>query len=144
MCRAGDIIIIESHKAYGRSIGKHPFVVLNDEGGQITGIDFDFISIIISSFKDEKQKRRKLSYPGNFPITVEDKVIEDVKTHGEPKDGFVKAEQFFFFQKDAIEYKKVGYLEEGILDLIIEFIENEMDSTVDYIIDNLVTTDEKE
>lgn len=72
MCKVGDIIVVENYKSGGKDIGKHSFVVISDEGGEIQGLDYDLICNVMSSFKDERQKTRKLKYEGNFPITHND------------------------------------------------------------------------
>lgn len=87
---------------------------------------------VISSFKNEKQKQRKLAYPGNFPISHND-------TNTNPdnkKDGYIKADQLYYFQKDELDYRVIGYMDEEVFDLLIEFI-NESDFNFEDIIDNL-------
>ncbi len=72
MCKVGDIIIIDSYKDHNKTISKHSFIVISDEGGKIEGCSYDFIANVLSSFKSDAQKERKLSYPVNFPITHDD------------------------------------------------------------------------
>lgn len=74
----------------------------------------------MSSFKDEEQKKRKLSYPGNFPITPDDQEIYD-GDNGE--SGYIKAEQFYYFNKEKIPYKVIGKLDVEIFNLLIDFIQ---------------------
>lgn len=134
MCKAGDIIVINSYKSGNTVISHHSFIVLDDNGGQIQGVDFDFISVVMSSFTNTNQRERKLSYPGNFPIAPED---QDIATGDNGKYGYVKAEQFYYFQKQSISYHKIGHLEPDIFNLLIEFIETEMNTPIVQITDNL-------
>ena len=86
MCKIGDIILIERYKARGKTLRRHSFVVIDDQDGKIQGLPYDMICNVFSSFKSEEQKKRKLSYSGNFPIANED-------THTQPdngKSGYVK------------------------------------------------------
>ena len=75
MCKKGDIILIESYKDNGIVLPKHSFVVLEDKGGEIRGCDFDIIALAMSSLKNKDQSHRKLSYPGNFPISASEQEI---------------------------------------------------------------------
>ena len=90
MCQIGDIIVVYRYKDGNKTLPTHSFVVLDDNNGQIQGIDFDFVGLVMSSFKDEEQKKRKLSYPGNFPITPDDQEIYD-GDNGE--SGYIKADR---------------------------------------------------
>ena len=88
--------------------------------------------VMFSSFKNEKQKARKLSYPGNFPIANDDTVTDPDKG----LDGFVKTDQLYYFKKDKISYDVIGYINPDVLELIFQFIE-ESDFEIVNIIDNL-------
>lgn len=120
MCQIGDIIVVYRYKDGNKTLPTHSFVVLDDSNGQIQGIDFDFVGLVMSSFKDEEQKKRKLSYPGNFPITPDDQEIYD-GDNGE--SGYIKAEQFYYFNKEKIPYKVIGKLDVEIFNLLIDFIQ---------------------
>ena len=86
----------------------------------------------MSSFKNKEQRKKKLSYPGNFPIVSNDYGAID----GNNKSGYIKADQFYYFNKDKIEYIFIGRLSEEIFKLLLEFIEEEL-SKYEQIIDNL-------
>ena len=122
MCNVGDIIVIENFQHNGKKLGRHSFVVLSDDGGQIQGLDYDLICNIMSSFKDEKQKKKKLSFPGNFPIVPED--LETIE--GNNKSGYIKAEQLYYFNKAKITFIVIGSLKEEIFNLLLQFIEEEL------------------
>lgn len=133
MCQVGDIIVIMEYKDKGKVLNKHSFIVIDDEEGQIGGIPYDFIGNVMSSFKTEEQKRWKLDrYPANFPIVFDDRVVKN----DNGKDGYIKADQLYYFQKDTIKYEVIGSLKAEIVDLLIQFIE-ESDFELEDIIDNL-------
>lgn len=132
MCKIGDIIIVNKYKDCGKFISKHSFIVVDDRNGKIEGMPYDMICNVLSSFKNPQQKEKKLSYPGNFPIAH-----DDVSTNpNNGKDGYVKADQLYYFNKSKISYRVIGKIEPDILNLIIEFI-NESDFEIIDIIDNL-------
>lgn len=132
MCKVGDIIVIKEYKRSGEDIRKHSFVVINDEGGEIQGLDYDLICNVMSSFKNEKQKAKKLKYTGNFPISH-----NDTDTNPDSgKDGYIKAEQFYYFDKEKIDYVVIGNMKEEVFNALIEFIEN-LKIDLEVIIDNL-------
>lgn len=135
MCQVGDIIVIKQYKDRGKIISKHSFVVISDENGKIEGIPYDFVANAMSSFKNDKQKEWKLKqYPGNFPIVLDDRVVEN----DNGKSGYIKADQLYYFQRDNIEFDTIGYLKPEILDLLLEFLE-ESDFDIVDIVDNLMS-----
>lgn len=132
MCKVRDIILVKNYKDNGRPIGRHSFVVISDENGEITGMKYDIICNVLSSFKNEEQKKKKLSYPGNIEIKNTD-TITNPDNH---KDGYVKTDQLYFFNKNKIDYSVIGTMNEDIFDSILEYIENANIETV-FITDNL-------
>lgn len=137
MCQVGDIIVIEQYKDRGKIISKHSFVVISDKNGKIEGIPYDFVANVMSSFKSNLQKERKLKrYPGNFPIVENDRVVEN----DNGKAGYIKTDQLYYFQRDSIEFETIGYLKDDILNLLLEFLE-EANFDIVNIVDNLVIKD---
>lgn len=135
MCQVGDIIVIKQYKDRGKIISKHSFVVISNENGKIEGIPYDFVANAMSSFKNDKQKEWKMKqYPGNFPIVLDDRVVEN----DNGKSGYIKADQLYYFQRDTIEFDTIGYLKPEILDLLLEFLE-ESDFDIVDIVDNLIS-----
>lgn len=132
MCQIGDIIIINQYKDGDNTISKHSFVVIDDENGTIQGLSYDFVANTLSSFKSPKQKKRKLSYPGNFAITSNDTVTNPHNN----KDGYIKADQLYYFAKDKISYRVIGQIKEDVFNDLIDFIENSNFELLD-IVDNL-------
>lgn len=131
MCKVGDIIVIQNYIHNGINLSKHSFIVLNDDAGQIQGLDYDIICNVMSSFKNEEQRRKKLCYPGNFPVESSDSTV----VVGNDKSGYIKAEQFYYFNKEKIDYIVIGRLNEDAFNLLLEFIEKLEE--VKIILDNL-------
>ena len=120
MCNIGDIILVESYKHAGRDLSRHSFVVLSNEAGKIQGLDYNIVCNVLSSFKNDKQKAKKLKYPGNIEITHKDTVIPG----GNSKDGYIKAEQFYYFDTEKLDYTVVGSMHPESFDLLFDFIQN--------------------
>jgi len=132
MCKIGDIILIKRYKDKEKTLGRHSFVVISDENGEIQGLPYDMICNVFSSFKDEEQKKRKLGYPGNFPIANED---TDTKPDN-GKSGYIKTDQLYFFNKRKIDYTVIGNIQPDIMNLVLEFIDTS-DFEIIPILDNL-------
>ena len=131
MCEIGDIILINSYESQGQCITMHSFVVINNKEGKIQGLDYNIICNVMSSFKNESHRAKKLSYPSNFPITSSDSSV----INGNDKDGYIKAEQFYFFNTDKTDFTIIGSLKPDVFNQLIKFIENQ--SNLELIIDNL-------
>ena len=122
MCKIGDILLIYNARN-GRPVGKHPFIVLDDTAGKVRGIySYDFIGLLISSANTEEKMERLKSFEGNFPLSPDDKIVDDAKKNNN-LSSYVKADQFFYFDKSKIKYLKIGSLVPDIFNLIVEFIQ---------------------
>lgn len=132
MCQVGDIIVVQKYKSRGQTIDRHSFVVIIDEQDEINGIPYDLVCNVMSSFKNDAQKERKMKYTGNFPIGIEDRAVEN----GNKKEGYIKADQLYYFRKKEIDYKVIGNLKPEIFNALMEFIYNS-DFGVEDIIDNI-------
>lgn len=133
MCQIGDIILIRRYKDNEKNLNKHSFVVIDDEEGEIEGVPYDFICNVMSSFKTEEQKEWKLTkYPGNFPIALDDRDVEN----DNGKEGYIKTDQLYYFKKEFLDYKVIGSLKPEIFNLVLEFIE-ESDFEIYDVVDNL-------
>lgn len=130
MCVVGDIIVIKEYVHNGFILSRHSFVVLSDEADQIQGLDYNLICNVMSSFKTQEQKEKKLRFVGNFPISYTDSSV-----NGNTKDGYIKAEQLYYFNKNKIDYQVIGRLNDEILEKLLDFIEQL--SQIEEIIDNL-------
>lgn len=132
MCKIGDIIVVDSYKDHNKILRRHSFIVIDDKDGIVEGLPYHLICNVLSSFKNEEQKKRKLSYPGNFPVANEDTVTNP----DNGLDGFVKTDQLYYFSKDKISYQVIGNVVPEILELIFDYIE-ESDFDIITITDNL-------
>lgn len=122
MCKIGDILLIFNARNK-RSVGMHPFIVLDDRNGKVSGVySYDFIGLLLTSADTEEKKERLKQIDGNFPIAENDKIMDDGKS-GDNRYSYVEADQFFYFDKNKIKYIHIGTLEPDIYNLIIEFIE---------------------
>ena len=120
MCQIGDIILVYNPKRFNKAIGMHSFVVLDDSQGSIRGVDFDFIGLLMSSMDTDEKHDKLMQYDGNFSITPDE---QDIDNRGNGKRACIKAEQFYYFNKNKIKYKVIGKLEKDIFNLLIEFIQ---------------------
>ena len=135
MCKVGDIIVVQNCKVDGKKIGRHSFVVLNTDRGEVEGMPFDLVCNIMSSFdgKGEEYKRKKLSYPENMQYSP----VEENILNGHGKEGFIKAGMYFLFDRSTINFKVIGNIQIELYLRLIEFINNMDPNDIKYILDNL-------
>lgn len=131
MCKVGDIIVVRNYKSQGENMKRHSFVVLSTENGQIQGLDYDMVCNVMSSFHSEEHRKKKLGYPGNFEYLSEQENIRN----GHGKAGFIKAEQFYYFDRSKTDFYVLGNVEPELFNELLEFI-NSLDE-IEHIIDNL-------
>lgn len=132
MCAIGDIILINNFKIGNQIIPKHSFIVVDDSNGQIEGMPFDFISVIMTSIKSPQQEKYKLGFPGNF-------YIDNSDTNTNPnngKDGIAMTDIFYYFNKSKITYTNIGNLNPDTVKELIDFI-NTSEHQIYENIDNL-------
>ncbi len=119
MCKLGDIIVVKEFKDQkGITVPKHSFVVINDEPDYIEGFEYDFVSNIMCSFHDEKQKKHKLSIEGNLEIKPEQIHGQNINSKG----GYIRADELFYFKKAKIEYKVIAHMDDELLDELVQLI----------------------
>ena len=137
MPKRGDIIFVQEYIDDGKVMSRHSFIVIDDDGGKIQTLDYDFIALVMSSFKSEEQKQKKLSYGTNFPITGTDETNKPAWAHG--KEGYIKAEQFYFFNKSKTQVTVIGQLTDDVMTALITFIDGLVAKGVTFreITDNL-------
>lgn len=133
MCKIGDIIIIYDYMSNGVHLKTHSFVVLSDEAGQIQSLDYDLMCNVMSSFKGEEHKKKKLKFKENFPVKFGDSEITEIC--GNDKDGYIKAEQLYYFKKEKLDYKVIGKMDPDVFNALVEFIDSI--GTLQHITDNL-------
>lgn len=119
MCKLGDIIVIKEFKnEYGETIPKHSFVVINDETDFVEGFRYDFVSNMLCSFHNNEHKKQKLKYIENLPVKEEKISGEKINN----KEGFIKADQLYYFDKNKIEYKVLAHMDPELLDELVQLI----------------------
>lgn len=120
MCKIGDIIVVKSYIGDdGKLINKqHSFVVIDDNPDKVGGIAYDLVANVMSSFKDEEHRNYKLSRKENLEITSDD--IESENTNG--KNGYIKADQLFYFDKSKLDYYVFAQVTPELLDELIRLI----------------------
>lgn len=135
MCKVGDIIVINECRDNGVNIGRHSFVVLSTDKGEIEGMPFDLVCNIMSSLegKGDEYRRKKLSYPENMPYSPSDENV--INGHG--KDGFIKAGVYFLFNKETTDFKVIGNIVAELYIKLLEYINNMDPNDIRYILDNL-------
>lgn len=125
MCKLGDIIVVNNYIGDdGKIITKHSFVVINDKPGFIQGLGYDFVANVMSSFKNEEHRMKKLRFEENIEIISKD-IISDISTNR--KSGFIKADQLIYFDKKKIDYYILGRIDNELLDdlmLLIKYLNN--------------------
>ena len=131
MCRVGDIIVVKEYKSQNSVLRRHSFVVLDIEGGKISGMDYDMVCNVMSSFHSEEHRKKKLKFPGNFEYSSNQ---ENVK-NGHGKDLYIKADQLYYFDSSTIEYYVIGNITPELFNQLIEFIEKL--ENIEHITDNL-------
>ena len=120
MCKLGDIIVVDEYVGDDEVIvSKHSFVVINDKPGFIEGLRYDLVTNVMSSFKNDEHKNRKLRFMENLEV-ISDDIVADKNKNG--KSGFIKADQLIYFDKTKIKYYVLGHLDEKLLDELILLI----------------------
>lgn len=120
MCRVGDIIVIKEYASHGVRLGRHSFVVINDQGGEICGMDYDLVCNVMSSFHSPEHRQKKLKFNGNLEYAASE---EDVRG-GHGKAGFIKADQFYYFKESEIDYYVIGTISPELYRRLIELIKS--------------------
>ena len=119
MCKLGDIIVVkESRDSKGVIVPKHSFVVINDDNNFIEGYSYDFVSNMMCSFHNKEHKRHKLSIESNLEID-KNQVIGDKLNDN---DGYIKADELYYFKKGNIEYKVIAHMRDEFLCELVQLI----------------------
>lgn len=107
MCKLGDIIVVNKYIAEnGEEIGKHSFIVIDDNPDSIRGLEYTHVTTVISSFKSEEQRKNKLKYKGNIEV-IEYEKNGNIKSFRNPS--YTKADKLFYFNKDKplVEFQMI-------------------------------------
>lgn len=120
MCKLGDIIVINKYIGEdGKEIGQHSFIVVDDNPDSIKGLDYTHVTTVISSFKSEEQKAKKLSYEENMEIKEYEKAGQ---TKPFKKESYTKADKLFYFNKEKLDYYVFGRISDDLLDELMKLI----------------------
>lgn len=133
MCQIADIIVVKNPKNDNIDIGKHSFIVIANENGTIQGLDFNMVCNIMGSFdgKGDDYRQKKLKFPGNVELKPGDTNVPD----GNQKQGYVRADAFFYFDSEKTEYEVIGQVNVAFFNKLIRYIER-LDNIVE-VTDNL-------
>lgn len=117
MCKIGDIITVSNFVGDGNNqVSNHYFVVVNDKNGEIEGLNFDVVGTVMSSFKSEEHRMKKLQYEENLEIIETDGKINN----RDLRDGYIKADQLHYFNKENTNYFVVGQVDGDVLIRLLE------------------------
>ena len=118
MCKLGDIIVVNSFIGEANAkVNKHSFVVISDKGGIISGLEYSFVASGISSFKSEKDKKRKLSYYCNMELPIDSMSPKEFR-----KSSYIKADKTFYFNKEKIDYYVLDTLKIEYFEKLLQLI----------------------
>ncbi len=119
MCKLGDIIVVNKYIGDdGEEIGRHSFIVIDDNPNFIQGLEYTHVTAVISSFKNAEQREKKLKYEGNLEVSE----YEKDGTHSFSKPSYVKADKLFYFHKDKLDYYVFGRISDDLLDELMRLI----------------------
>lgn len=119
ICKLGDIIVVNEFKdKNGEIIPKHSFVVINDEPDYVEGLRYDFVSNVMCSFKNDEHKKKKLRYESN--LEIKNGAIKGKNLNG--KEGYIRANELFYFNKKKIKYKVMAHMNDELLDELVQLI----------------------
>lgn len=140
MCKIGDIIVIDKYVGDdGKVVGRHSFVVLSTDKGQISGVDYDLVTNAISSIKSSEHRKKILRRKSNMLINMDDEDVEN-PNH---KEGFIKAGCLVYFRKKDLNYFTLGSLSVETWEALESLLEelDEIDGIIEntYNIENEVT-----
>ncbi len=77
------------------------------------------VTTVISSFKSEKQRKKKLSYMENVEVVEFNK---NCKTKKFAKPSYIKADKLFYFDKNKLDYYVFGRSSDDLLVELIKII----------------------
>lgn len=118
LCKLGDIIVVRNYIGEGgNNVNQHSFVVVSDEGGTISGLDYTMVAATISSFKNKEHRNKKLKYEENMELPINSKENSNWN-----KEGYIKADQAYYFNKNKLDYYVFASLKKEYLDELLKLI----------------------
>lgn len=120
MCKLGDIIVVNKYIGEnGKEIGRHSFIVVDDTQDVIKGLSYTHVTTVISSFKNDNHKKKKLRYKQNMKIQkFERKGLE----YQFNKPSYIKADKLFYFDKNKLDYYVFGRISDELLNELLQLI----------------------
>lgn len=119
MCKLGDIVVIDKFKNEdNKDILKHSFVIINDDADHLNGLRYDFVANMMCSFHNEGHKQKKLKYKSNLP--VKEKLVSGKLLNS--KEGYIKANQLYYFDKKKITYHVIAHIDSNLLNELVKLI----------------------
>ena len=119
MCKFGDIIVVQKYKGDdGKELSKHSFVVIEDTPGEISGLNYDLVANVMSSFKNEEHRKMKIKFKENIEV-ISDDIVGEYKNS---KSGYIKADQLFYFDKKKLDYYVFAHITPDLLDELLKLI----------------------
>lgn len=119
VCKFGDVIVVRNYVGDdGKKVKQHSFVVIDDNPGTIKGLNYDLVTNVMSSFKDEEHRLKKLRHKENLEISSDD-IISNFKNN---KSGYIKTDQLFYFDKTKIDYYVFAKVDSELLDKLIKLV----------------------
>lgn len=120
MCKLGDIIVVNKYVGEnGQEIGRHSFIVVDDTPDCIKGLSYTHVTTVISSFKNDNHKKKKLRYKQNMEIQkFERKGLE----YQFNKPSYIKADKLFYFDKSKLDYYVFGRISDELLNELLQLI----------------------
>ena len=73
---------------------------------------------MLCSFHNEEHKNKKLKFKEN--LEIKEKLISGEKIND--KNGYIKADQLYYFDKNLIEYQVIAHMEAELLDELVQLI----------------------
>lgn len=120
MCKLGDIIVVNKYIGDdGKEIGRHSFIVIDDNEDSIKGLEYTHVTAVISSFKSEEQKSKKLQFEENMEIDTFEKNGNTLKFK---KPSYIKADKLFYFNKNKLDYFVFARISDDLLDELMKLI----------------------
>ncbi len=118
MCKLGDIIVVNNYIGDdNKQINQHSFIVVSDEKGTIAGLEYSMVTSVISSFKNDEQRQKKLKHEENMELPLNSMNEKNFK-----KLSYVKADKVFYFNKNKIDYYIIASLKDEYLDELLKLI----------------------
>lgn len=122
------VLIDEYLDVDNKTVGKHPFVVLNNDTEYVNEKRYNIVAVALSSYKNKLQRKKNRIFNTSVDLfSPEDGVI---------KDSFVKCDVLVYFNQER--YKKIGSVTtKGFNDIIYKVTELDEKNKLSMNLNNL-------